>query len=176
MSTPALLPTAAPAAAPATCTTAAPTTGFDAKKWAINIGWICLAVLAVVLTVLLILGMSGCSPRSSFTPSQGWNLGHGGDRSAGSQASASGHEPLAMPANFADAMKVSSPKVTRIMPDGFENWPPAVQAKFRSGVNPIWVRNGQKAKFYGDPQAPWNPDPTIPADVLAGLQQGHARR
>jgi len=168
---------AIPAAAPAATTPCnATSTGFDAKKWLMNIIWICLAVLTVVGTVLLLLGMSGCSPRSSgFTPSQGWNQIQG-DRSAGAQASASGHEPLVMPANFADAMKVSAPKVTAIRPDGFDTWPSEIQAKFISGINPVWARNGRKGKFYGDPQARWNPDPAIPADVLAALQQGHARR
>jgi hypothetical protein len=141
---------------------------------AINIAWICLAVLVVAATVMLILGMVGCtSSRSSFTPSQGWsNLG----RQEVQQQALPSEEPLVMPPNFAEAMKASAPKVEDITPDGFSKWPAAVQAKFRAGVNPIWVRNGQKAKFYGDPRAPWNPDPAIPADVLAALKQGHARR
>lgn len=171
-------PMSTPSALPANSPTCPPSVGFDGKKMAINIGWVCLAALVVVGTIMLILGMVGCtsSSRSSFTPSQGWsNLGRQEVQNVGVQTLTS-EEPLVMPPNFAEAMKTSSPKVEDITPDGFSSWPAAVQAKFRSGVNPIWVRNGQKAKFYGDPRAPWNPDPTIPADVLAGLKQGHARR
>ncbi len=167
-----------PLTQPPVTTTNSTSTGFDGKKLAINIGWVCLAILAIAGTVMLILGMSGCSPRSSFASLQGRNDqgDHQSNRSAGAQASASGHEPLVMPANFADAMKVSAPKVTAIRPDGFDTWPSEIKAKFLSGINPVWARNGRKGKFYGDPQAPWNPDPAIPADVLAALQQGHARR
>lgn len=163
---------------PANSPACPPSVGFDGKKMAINIAWICLAVLAIAVTSMLILGMIGCtsSSRSSFTPSQGWsNLAGGGFQQSNPRPAAS-QQPVQMPSNFAEVSKGTAPHVEKVFSSVRDSWPAAAKAQYAQGFNPVGGRipGTTKAWFYHDTQSEiWNPHPDFPASLLPAAREAH---